>query len=541
MNVSRIFVLGFILCCCASSILGEKASEIYKRQEKDPWFMDGVKFIEDGVKLKQIKTKAKNVILFLGDGMGVSTVTAARILQGQLQKKTGEEHILSWERFPNVALSKTYNTDQQTPDSAGTATAFMTGVKAKAGVISVDDKADYASCEKSFGTSVLSIAEMAELKGLATGVVTTARITHATPATAYSHTSSRRWESDGSLPDKRCKDIARQLIEFSHGDGLEIAMGGGRYNFMPDNETDPEYPTKKGNRKDGRNLINEWKAKSNGGQKWDYVWNDSQFQQLDVNKVDHVLGLFEPSHMQYSVNRLADAAGEPSLTNMTEFAIKMLSKNKNGFFLLVEGGRIDHGHHSSKAHLALHDAVEMANAVAKAVSMTKEEETLIVVTADHSHTFVIAGYPKRGNPILGLVDETGAKVTGYVKDKKSYTTLGYMNGPGAKVNATRDDPAKDDVKSADYRQQSLVPMDSETHSGEDVGVYARGPRAHLIHGVLEQNAIFHVMDYALCLSDSKKTLCEDQSRVTNSAFSSNIFDGTEALNTVFTFQKGAFE
>ena len=67
-------------------------------------------------------------------------------------------------------------------------------------------------------------------------------------------------------------------------------MGGGRYNFMLDNETDPEYPTRKGNRKDGRNLINEWKAKSSGGQKWDYVWNESQFQQLDVNKVDHVLG-----------------------------------------------------------------------------------------------------------------------------------------------------------------------------------------------------------------------------------------------------------
>ena len=77
------------------------------------------------------------------------------------------------------------------------------------GVISVDDKADYASCQKSFGTSVLSIAEMAELKGLATGVVTTARLTHATPATAYSHSASRRWESDGSLPDKRCKDIGK--------------------------------------------------------------------------------------------------------------------------------------------------------------------------------------------------------------------------------------------------------------------------------------------------------------------------------------------
>ena len=95
------------------------------------------------------------------------------------------------------------------------------------------------------------------------------------------------------------------------------------------------------------------------------------------------------------------------------------------------------------------------------------DETLIVVTADHSHTFVMGGYPKRGNPILGLVDETGP--SSKAKDKKRYTTLGYMNGPGAKINDTRDDPAKQPVISRAYKQQSLVPLSSETHGGEDVG------------------------------------------------------------------------
>ena len=98
------------------------------------------------------------------------------------------------------------------------------------------------------------------------------------------------------------------------------------------------------------------------------------------------------------------------------------------------------------------------------------EETLIVVTADHSHAFVIAGYPKRGNPILGLVDENSiVKSKDETRDKKSYTTLGYMNGPGAKVNSSRDDPTKDDVKGRKYKQQSLVPLGSESHGGEDVG------------------------------------------------------------------------
>ena len=91
-----------------------------------------------------------------------------------------------------------------------------------------------------------------------------------------------------SLPYKCYSHTARQLIEFPYGDGIEVAMGGGRYNFMPNTETDPEDKSRKGKRKDGRNLANEWKAKTKG--KWEYVWNDADFKKLDINKVDHVLG-----------------------------------------------------------------------------------------------------------------------------------------------------------------------------------------------------------------------------------------------------------
>lgn len=109
------------------------------------------------------------------------------------------------------------------------------------------------------------------------------------------------------------------------------------------------------------------------------------------------------------------------------------------------------------------------------------DETLIVVTADHSHAFVISGYPKRGNPIFGLVDENSlSKANDWTKDKFSYTTLGYMNGPGAQVNTSRDDPAKSNVKGRNYLQQSLVPLSSETHGGEDVGM-----RQFLLHKILK--------------------------------------------------------
>src|SRR5688572_6640917 len=130
--------------------------------------------------------KAKNVILFLGDGMSLTTVAAARILEGQRKGGPGEENQLSWEAFPSTALSKTYNTDSQTPDSAGTMTAITTGVKTHMGAVGVTaGKRD--DCADSLGKSALTWLELADSAGMATGIVTTTRLTHATPAATYAH------------------------------------------------------------------------------------------------------------------------------------------------------------------------------------------------------------------------------------------------------------------------------------------------------------------------------------------------------------------
>ena len=102
-------------------------------QEKNQWFKDGLQLVKDNLKWKPITHTAKNTILFLGDGMSITTVTATRILEGQQMNQSGEEHVLSWERFPWNALSKTYNVNQQVADSAGTATAFLCGVKTNSG------------------------------------------------------------------------------------------------------------------------------------------------------------------------------------------------------------------------------------------------------------------------------------------------------------------------------------------------------------------------------------------------------------------------
>ncbi|MXX06595.1 MAG: alkaline phosphatase [Gammaproteobacteria bacterium] len=467
----------------------------HSQQSPGDWFEEGCAAVERNLALRAAEgATAKNVILFVGDGMGVSTVTAARILEGQLRGETGEENELFFETFPNLALAKTYNTDAQVPDSAGTMTAMVTGVKTRAGLISVSDAALRGDCASQQGAELLTFLEIAEMRGLATGVVSTARLTHATPAANYAHIMERNFESDadaaGLSDPGDCADIARQLIEFTENvedsDGLEVALGGGRGAFLPNFEgADPE-DGEAGNRLDGRDLTGEWVERHDDAA---YVWNAEQFAAVDSSEVSHLLGLFELSHMEYELDRENDAGGEPSLSEMTAKAIGILSKNPNGYYLNVEAGRIDHAHHATSPRRALVDTIEFARAVQTAYEMVDLSETLIIVTADHSHVFTVAGYPGRGNPILGIV-AGGDGEPNLADDGMPYTTLGYINGP----NPGRDeDLSHVDTTHESFRSQTLVPLGSETHGGEDVAVYAVGPGADLVRGVIEQNVIFHIM------------------------------------------------
>lgn len=468
------------------------------------------------------RRRAKNIILFVGDGMGVSTVTAARIYDGQLKGQTGEENRLFFETFPYQAMAKTYNTNQQTPDSAGTMTAMMTGMKSKAGVISVSQNMARGNCSNIAGNTLTTALEHAEKIGMSTGIVSTTRITHATPAATYAHVPDRNYEDDRDASKfadvSGCKDIASQLIDLKdrYGDGLEVALGGGRRNFIKRVEgADPENGGK-GEREDGRDLTAEWLANYSNSA---YIWNQAQFDAIDTASTDHLLGLFNMSHMEYEEDRASDVGGEPSLSEMTGKAIEILDKNAKGFFLHVESGRIDHAHHAGNAQRALLDTVEFANAVKKAYEMTDPKETLIIVTADHSHVFTIAGYPTRGNPILGKVihnDASGNPKTELqlAKDDLPYTTLGYTNGLGfadltvggntrydePSAAGTRTDLTNIDTEGQGFHQEAMVPLGSETHAAEDVAIYASGPGASLFQGTVEQNVIFHVMNKAGRLS-----------------------------------------
>ncbi|MBB5211615.1 alkaline phosphatase [Microbulbifer hydrolyticus] len=488
-------------------------------QRASSWYQNGEAAIARArdVVINNERGAAKNVILFVGDGMGISTVTAARILAGQLQGESGEEHQLSFEKMPFAGLIKTYNTNQQTADSAGTATAMVTGVKTKAGVLSVDETVARGDCAASLQRPLTTALELAESLGKSTGVVSTARITHATPASTYSKVPERGWEY--AAPEG-CTDIATQMVELAAGDGIDVVMGGGRRSFLPQEVTDLEG--KAGKRIDGVNLVEAWQSRyQDGVTNALYIEDKNGFDGIDVASTDKLLGLFESSHMRYEADRKNDVAGEPSLSEMTAKAIELLSKNDRGYFMMVESGRIDHGHHASSAYSALTDAVEMANAVQVAMDSTSAEDTLIIVTADHSHVMTIAGYPTRGNPILGKVvtnNSRGEPEPGVAlaADGMPYTTITYANGLGHAhygssadaddryedpVSAGRQDISASDTESPGYHQEALVPLGGETHGGEDVGIWARGPGAHLLSGTNEQSFIFHVMAHAGGLID----------------------------------------
>ncbi len=471
------------------------------------------------------KGQAKNVILFVGDGMGMSTITAARILAGQQAGKLGEEHQLSFDKFPYSGFAKTYNVDAQTPDSAGTMTAMMSGVKTDVGVIGVAEAVSRGDCTSVSGNELVTALELAEIAGKSTGVISTARITHATPAATYAKSADRNWEDISDMPSeeaaKGCVDIASQLVNFEENlearflgvdvDGIEVVMGGGRRHFLP---KDPAFNSPdasssvEGDRTDGIDLTASWSAQYPTGE---YVFDQAGFDSINTETTTHIFGLFNESHMRYEADRANDTAGEPSLTDMTSKAINLLNNNDKGYFLMVESGRIDHGHHAGNAYNALGDTIEFSNAIQAAVDATNPDDTLIIVTADHSHVFTIAGYPKRGNPILGKVVGVGSQEPSLASDGMPYTTVGYTNGLGFKdlgaetdadagysypAVSVRQDLTSVDTQSPGFHQEAVVPLGSETHAGEDVGVYARGPGAHLVTGTNEQSLIFHIMDYS---------------------------------------------
>lgn len=431
---------------------------------------------------------AKNVILFIGDGMGPSVLTATRLY------KVGEEGNLEIMSLPRSARIKTFSHDAQTTDSAPSMAAYTTGVKMNNEVIAMssDTKAVAPSkdangnkginnCTGDNGTPVPTILELAKAAGKSVGAVTTTELTHATPAATYAHICHR----DAAYA------IAEQAVpggagfNAALGDGVDVLMGGGA------NHWTPYSASNKGGRADGRDLTAEL-----GAQGYQYVTTQSDLAKIESGKV---LGLFSAkSHLDYELDRVAKGAAntQPSLSEMTAKAIDLLSQNSQGYFLMVEGGRIDHALHATNAKRSLTDAVALDEAVKTALGKVDLADTLIVVTADHDHTMTINGYAAKGNPVLDLV-KNGDGSTQHDVDGKPFTTLVFGNGPNrADVRPTL---TSDQVMADDYLQETGVKLGSETHGGGDVMLFADGAGSGRFKGTLDNTLVFGKLKEALGL------------------------------------------
>ncbi|CRK87690.1 CLUMA_CG001481, isoform A [Clunio marinus] len=461
------------------------------------------------------ENKAKNVILFLGDGMSFPTIAATRMYLGK------EETELSFEKFPHFGISKTYCVNAQVPDSACTATAYLSGVKTNYNSVGVNANVVNRQCLVHKEDHVDSIISWAQKSNLATGIVTTTRITHATPAAAYSHASHRGWEYNAAITTacreyENVTDIAHQLVHDEVGRNLKVILGCGRRNFI--NTTAVDEEGRPGLRSDGRNLIDEWLEERNKSGKAIYVGHRQELNEIDIENTDYLLGLFEDTHCRYQVD--VDNNGlqhqEPSLSDMTVKAINMLQKHKEGFLLLVEGGRIDLAHHSNRPHLALGETAEFSKAIEIARYMTNEEDTLIVVTADHSHPMTYTGNPQRGKNILGIAGVSDV-------DYLPYETLSYANGPGYQTvssdSAYRVDFTTIDMKDPQRRASTNVPKSTTSHTGEDVAVYSSGPWSHLFTGSYEQNNIPILIAFASKIGPYQETITTAAANRLSTSFS----------------------
>ncbi|MGZ8288148.1 MAG: alkaline phosphatase [Telluria sp.] len=430
---------------------------------------------------------AKNIIFFLGDGMGPTTITAARIY------KVKEEGLLNFEKFERSARLKTYSNDAMTTDSAPSMGAYMTGIKINNDVISMADAKPRSpakdangnptidQCGTDNGRAAPTILELAKARGKAVGSITTTELTHATPASTFAHACDR----------DAVYQIAAQVTPGGAGynkalkDGVDVLMGGGRNHFTPfDKAANPK------GRADGRDLMAEFAAKG-------YTVATDRAGMLAASAGRKFVGIYSAdTHLDYALARRPE---QPSLAEMTRKAIDLLAHDKDGFFLMVEGGKIDHALHGTNAKNALGDTVALDDAVQAALDKMRAIDpglanTLVIVTADHDHTLTFNGYAKRGNPVLDIVRSYHDGQPARDADGKTYTTLVFGNGPNRK--GERVDVTSEQALADDYHHETGVRANAESHGGGDVKLFATGAGSQAFKGTMENTKVFHLMKAA---------------------------------------------
>lgn len=396
--------------------------------------------------------RPRNVILFVSDGTGPASITLAR----DFARATQGRETLALDGVL-VGSLRTYATDSRVTDSAAGATAFAAGVKTYNGAISVD----------TLRRPVATLLEAAEARGMATGLVATSTITHATPAAFSAHVPSRADQTEIAL---------QQLAQ-----DIEVMLGGGTRFFRPE--------AAGGRRKDGRDLMQEAAAKG-----YQVVTDRAGLQGIAEGRV---LGLFTPDQMSYDIDR--DPEAEPSLAEMTRKALELLASDPDGFFLMVEGSRIDHAAHGNDAAAHLRDLLAFDDAVAEALAFAaRDGRTLVVATSDHETggltlgrnlggRGVYAWYPEvlaavkssHGPMINALLEgrppaEVLAEYAGITDlDDAEVASFEAAKGNGALLNG---------VLAEAVARRAVLGWTTGGHTAVDVNLYAAGPGADTFRG-----------------------------------------------------------
>lgn len=359
----------------------------------------------------------------------------------------GADGRLELEQLPYTALARTCSEDRVVTDSASSASSLATGHKMPFHSLNI----------RGDGERPALISELALRSGRSVGIVTNTRLTDATPAAFYGRGKDRHAE----------EPLVSQLVESR----FHVILGGGRSLFLPKG-------TPPGSRDDGQDMLA--KARARG---WNLAQTRDELKKSEALPDDaRLLGVFATSDMSYVDERKGRPA-EPSLTEMTLAAMRRLSKNPKGYFLMVEGGMIDKAEHMNWASRAIHETIEFDKTIG-AVMREAGKDTLIIVTADHeTGGFALEGYPPitaRGNDLLARQPDQGFLV-------------GWTSGPGAlqKQKAQPLDP--------DFRQPAARFSGSGHHTANDVFVAAAGPGAEDVHGFLDNTEIFRIMKRALGL------------------------------------------
>jgi alkaline phosphatase len=407
---------------------------------------------------KDNSAEIKNVIFLVGDGMGVSYTSAYRYLKDD--PNTTEAEKTEFDKYL-VGNQMTYPEDpeQNVTDSASAATAMSAGIKTYNAAIAVDND----------GSEVKTVLEAAKENGKATGLVATSEITHATPASFGAHDETRK--NMNGIAD----DYFDELVNGEHK--IDVMLGGGLSNF--------ERPD--------RNLANEFQKDG-----YSYVTNK---QELLDNKNEKVLGLFAPGGMDKMIDRNEET---PSLEEMTKSAIQRLNKDKDGFFLMVEGSQVDWAGHDNDIVAAMSEMQDFEMAYKAAIEFAKKDKhTLVVATADHSTGGYSIGangiYNWFGAPIKAAkrtpdfmaaeiakganVEETLRKYIDFEsEDLPSLTVEEIQSVKDAAAGKERDiDNAIEKI----FDTRSNTGWTTGGHTGEDVPVYAFGPGKERFYGQID--------------------------------------------------------